>query len=150
MSPAATTASDTKRIIESTVTSGFAPEQILRHLDSYGVDWYLTDQGDLMIKYWQIGAEGFVSPEHVGRIRAGRPIPSEMHALEWVSAHIPALQQRYGGQWIAVVGEAVIASADNLPQLLEKVQASGVERPFVTEIPTGSITWDTAYARSHI
>lgn len=147
MSLTATATSETKRIIESAVTSGLAPERILQYLDSYGVEWHLTDQGDLMIKYWQIGAEGFVSPERVGTIRAGRPVPNEVHALEWVSANIAALQRHYPGRWIAVVAEEIAATADSLPQLLEQIQALGIERPFVTEIPAGPITWNTAYAR---
>ncbi len=133
-----------KSILESGVTSGLSPEEILQRLDSYGVEWYLTEQGDLMIKYWQVGAERFVSPESVGTIRTG-PIPAEANSLEWVSRHLTELRRQHAGQWVAVVGEQVAASAPTLPQLLERVGELGIDRPFLTEIPAGPITWITTY-----
>lgn len=136
----------TKLILESVATSGLSPEEILQRLDSYGVEWYLTGQGDLMIKYWQVGAEGFVPPERVGTIRMG-PVPAEGNSLEWVSRHLAELRQRHAGQWVAVVGEQVAAAAPTLPQLLERVGELGIDRPFLTEIPAGPITWITTYAR---
>lgn len=136
----------TKRILESVVTSGLSPEEILQQLDSYDFEWYLTEQGDPMIKYWQVGAEGFVSPERVGTIQT-RPVPEEANSLEWVSRHLAELRRQHAGQWVAVVGDEVAASAPTLPQLLERVGELGIDRPFLTEIPTGPITWITTYAR---
>lgn len=136
----------TKRILESVATSGLSPEEILQQLDSYGFEWCLTEQGDLMIKYWQVGAEGFVSPERAGTIRT-RPAPEEANSLEWVSRHLSELRRQHAGQWVAVVGDKVAASAPTLPQLLERVGELGIDCPFLTEIPTGPITWITTYAR---
>ena len=135
-----------KLILESVATSGLSPEEILQRLDSYGIDWYLTEPGDLMIKYWQVGAEGFVPPERVGTIRMGS-VPAEGNSLEWVSRHLSELRQRHAGQWVAVVGEQVAASAPTLPRLLECVEELGIDQPFLTEIPAGPITWITTYAR---
>jgi hypothetical protein len=143
----ATVGGSTKNIIESVSTSGLPPEELLQHLDSYDIEWYFTEQGDLMIKCWQVGAEGLVAPEQVATIQAGRAVPNEASALEWVSRHLAELRQEYGGRWIAVVGTAVAASAPTLPQLLQRIQELGIERPFVTEIPVGAITWITTYAR---
>lgn len=137
----------TKEILESIVTSSLSPEKILERLDSYEIDWYLTDAGDLMIRYWQVGAEDFVPAEHVGRIREGRTIPLEASALEWVSRHLADLKTRYAGQWVAVVDEQVVAASANLPDLLQQLRNAGIEHPFITEIPAGPLVWTTAYAR---
>ena len=134
-----------KTILASKATSGASPEEILQKLNSYGIEWYITEQGDLMIKYWQVGAEDFVSPEQVGTIQKQAP-PAEATSLEWVSAHLPELRQHYGGRWVAIAGNAVAASAPTLPQLLDKINQLGIERPFVTEIPVGPITWMTTFA----
>lgn len=133
-------------IIESAVTSGLTPEETLRHLESAGIEWYVSDQGDLMIRYWQVAAEGFVSPEHVGRIQMGQAAPKEADSLEWVSRHLDELRRRHAGQWIAVVQDRIMASAPNLAGLLDQLRTAGVEHPFVTQIPAGPITWITAYA----
>jgi len=76
---------DMAKLIFESSTSGLSPEDILQRLDSYGVEWYLTQQGDLMIKYWQVGAEGVVSPERVGRIQT-RPVPTEATPLNGSAA----------------------------------------------------------------
>ena len=131
-------------ILESAPTSGLSLEEILQRLDSYGVEWYLTEQGDSMMKYWQVGAEGFVSPERIGTIQTG-PAPAEASSLEWVSRHLTELRQQHAGQWVAVVGEQVAAAAPTLPLLLERVGELGIDRPFLTAIPAGPITWITTY-----
>jgi len=135
-----------KDFLRSAVTGSRSPEETLQQLDSYGVDWYLTEEGHLMIRYWQIGAEGFVSPEQVGTIIAGRTIPTEGPALEWVSRNLEVLRQQYAGQWIAITGNQVVAHAQSLSDLLPQLSAPGAERPFVTQIPAAPIVWHTTYA----
>ena len=147
MSPTATIGGTTKDFVDSVFTSGLPPEELLRKLDSWGIDWHLTEQGDLMIRYWQVGAEKLVPQEQVATIRTGRPAPKEAGELEWGSQHLPELRQAHTGQWIAVVDGAVVASAPTLPQLLQAVEQQGVQRPFVTQIPAGQVTWMTTYAR---
>jgi len=136
-----------KHIIESVATSGLSPEEVLQKLSSSGVEWYLTEQGDLMIKYWQLGAEGFVSPERVGTIQSQENAPVHANALEWVSGHLDELRQNYAGRWVAILGNVVVESAPTLPQLLARIAELGIEQPFLTEIPTGPVTWITTYAR---
>ena len=41
-----TTGGLAKKIVESVVTSGVPVEELLRHLESAGIDWYLTEEGD--------------------------------------------------------------------------------------------------------
>jgi hypothetical protein len=137
----------TKEIIESVGTSSLPPEEVLKQFDSYGIEWYLTETGDLMIRYWQVGAEDFVPAEHVARIREGRTVPPEASALEWLSRHLTDLKTRYPGQWIAVVNNQVVAASGNLAGLLQVIRDSGIENPFITEIPAGPLIWTTAYAR---
>ncbi len=136
-----------KGFIDSVVTSGLSPQEMLQRLDSYGVEWYVTEQGDMLVRSWQVGAEGFVAPEQVGRIGMGRPIPLEANALEWVSRNLEELRRGHGGQWIAVVGNEVVASAASLPGLLDQCSAAGIMKPFVTQIPANPVVWITAYAR---
>lgn len=136
----------TKQIVESIVTSGFPPEEILQQLDSYGIDWYVTERGDLMIRYWQVGAEDFVPIERVATIRESRPVPSDAEALEWLSTHLRDIRARYGGQWIAIVGNTIVSAAPNLPSLLRELHQAGVERPLITEVPAERVIWTTAYA----
>ena len=144
MSPSVVTS--VKGFIDSVVTSGRSPEETLEHLNSYGIEWYITEQGDLMVRSWLIGAEGFLAPEQVGRIQTGRPIPLEANALGWVSKNLEELRRRHGGQWIAVAGNEVVASAPSVPELLEQCSAAGVVKPFVTQIPANPAIWITAYA----
>ncbi len=70
------------RIIADAVTSGLSPEETLRLLDSFGIDWHITGEGTLMYRMWQVGAEGFVSPEQVGRLQVNRERPRDADSLE--------------------------------------------------------------------
>lgn len=135
----------TKSIIESIVTSGLPPDEILNRLDSYGIEWYLTERGRLFFRYWQIGAEDFIPPEQIGEIRDNQNIPREAAALEWLSNQLSAIRARYINRWIAIDNEKVVADADNLPTLLEKIDDASIETPFITFIPGDPIIWNTAY-----
>lgn len=137
----------TKELIKSVVTSSLPPEEILERLDSYAIDWYLTDEGDLMIRYWHVGAEDFVPVEHVATVRAGRTIPSEARALEWLSRHLREIRTRHAGQWIAIATDRVVAASTTLPDLLQQVRELGITEPFITEMPVERVIWTTAYAR---
>ncbi len=136
----------TKEIVESVATSKLPPEEIIKRLDSYGIDWYLTDAGDLMIRYWQVGVEDFVPREHIARIRQSQIVPREASALEWLSRHLHDLRTKYAGQWVAVVDNQVVAASTSLPALLQQVGDSGIEHPFITEISAKPLIWTTAYA----
>jgi hypothetical protein len=135
-----------EKLIESVVTGGTSPAEILKQLTSCGIEWHLTEKGDLMIKYWRVGAESFAPAEHVARLREGGKMYDETNALEWVSSHLSELRREYAGKWLAVVDGRVAAASDNLPALLQMLEAEGIERPFITEIPAQPIVWATAYA----
>jgi len=135
----------TKKILESIVTSGLPPEEILKRLDSYGIQWYVTEKGDLMIRYWQIGAEDFVPVERIARIRESQTVPAEASALEWLGGHLREVKADYADRWIAIMDNEVVADAESLPALLQKVHDARIENPFVTFIPAEPIIWSTAY-----
>lgn len=136
----------TKRFFESVATSSHPAEEILKQLDLYGIEWYLTGKGNLLIKYWQVGAEDFVPGEYVAKLRENGPVVNEANALEWVSKQLLELKKKYAGKWIAVVDNQVAAASDNLPDLMQQVRQLAIEHPFVTEIPARPLVWTTAYA----
>lgn len=139
-----------KEIVESIATGSRSPEEILAGLDEYDIPWHITEEGDLMIRYWQIVAEDFVPREHVARIRQNRTAPPEADALEWVSMHMEQLKARYGGQWVGIAENSVIASSLTLPRLMEALRQAGIDGAFITQIPAESIVWRTAYGKQEL
>lgn len=139
-----------KNIIESIVTSGLPPDQVLRHLDSYGIDWYLTEKSDLLLRYWQIGAEDFVPPERIAQIRETQTVPPDASALEWLSKHLTEIKSQFSNRWIAILDNQVVADAENLPALMQKTEDAQVQNPFITFIPGEPIVWATAYGKQNI
>lgn len=139
-----------KSVIESITTSGLSPDEILSKLDSFDIQWYLSEGGKLYIRYWQLCAEDFVPPEQIGEIRNHQQIPREAAALEWLSNQLSAIKEMYVNRWIAIDNEAVFADAENLPTLLEMINNAGVENPFITFIPPDPIIWNTAYGQQNL
>ena len=137
--------STTTGIIESLVTSGLPVDDILKQLDSLGIDWYLTEQGDLILRYWQVVAERLVPVEHVARIRASQSVPTAAEALEWLSTNLDDLRTQYADQWLAIVGHEVVASAPDLPSLLTATAGLEAVTPFITQIPAQPVSWQTAF-----
>jgi len=133
-----------KAIISATLTGVESPEEVLSQLEKMGIEWHVTEQGTLMIKYWQVGAENFVSPEHAACIRIKGETCEPRAELDWVSANLDQLRQQYRGQWIAVYNCDVVASATDLPQLM--LQIKEYDKPFATFIPAEPIIWTFTYA----
>jgi len=125
--------------------SGKSPEETLEALDRYGMQWHVSEGGDLLLRSWQVVAKGFVSPEQAAEIRIGREMPEELDHLEWLSSNLEELRRLYAGQWIAIAHGEVVASAPTLPELVEAAETVGIERPFVTFITEQDITWNMAY-----
>jgi hypothetical protein len=133
-----------KTILQS-VTSGLPPEEILKTLESYGIEWYVTQKGDLIIRYWQVGAEDFIPTERIATIRETQPVPPEASTLEWLSGHLKEIKARYNNRWIAVLDNEVVADAENLPVLLQQVHDANIKNPLVSFIPEEPTIWATAY-----
>ncbi len=137
----------TKKILESIVTSGLPSEEILKRLDSYGINWYVIEKSDLMIRYWQVGAEDFIPTERIATIRETQAVPPEASTLEWLSAQLREIKARYSDRWIAIIDNQIVADAENLPSLLQKVHDAQIVNPFITFIPEEPIIWATAYGQ---
>ena len=137
-------------LINSIVTGGSAPEEVLKEINSYGMKWHLTETGDLWLKSWRLGAENFVPAENVMKIREGGEVHSEANALEWVSKNLSYLRQEYPGKWIAVVDDEVVCASDSLTDLMQQLHDNNIEQPFITEIPAQPVVWTTTYANERI
>jgi hypothetical protein len=134
-----------KTIVRLISTSGTkSPKEFLETLDKIGIEWYVTEKGTLMIKYWQIGAEDFVPSEQAAIIRSDRPSPEQGDELDWLSKNLPNVRGRYGGQWIAVYNNEIVAAAPDLPDLIRQI--GGFDRPLITFIPAEPVVWTFTYA----
>jgi hypothetical protein len=134
-----------KTIVRLISTSGTkSPKEFLETLDKIGIEWYVTEKGTLMIKYWQIGAEDFVPSEQAAIIRSDRPSPEQGDELDWLSKNLPNVRGRYGGQWIAVYNNEIVVAAPDLPDLIRQI--GGFDRPLITFIPAEPVVWTFTYA----
>lgn len=127
------------------IVAGGSTDEVLEALKRYDIEWYVSGEGALFIRYWQVVAEGFVSPERAAEIRVGQEMPKEIDHLEWLSSNLEELRRLYAGQWIAIEEGRVVAAASTLPELVQATERMGVERPFVTLISDQEITWNMAY-----
>ncbi|HPC03420.1 MAG TPA: DUF5678 domain-containing protein [Syntrophales bacterium] len=139
-----------KIILESTSISSSTPESILKQFDTYGIEWHLTEKGDLFIKSWCIAAENFVPPEYVMELRNISESHSEANSLDWVSKHLSELTENYPGKWIAVKNGLVVADSDNVISLMKQLHDQSIESPFITKIPIQPVVWETTYVYKRV
>jgi len=135
---------DLKAVIESITIEAQSPAEVLYALDNLGIESYLTEEGHLMIRYWQIGAEDFVPAEQASIIRTSRPLPDQSDNMDWLSKNLQTIRREYGGKWVAVYDERVVASASNLPDLMTQIVE--YDRPLITFIPAEPVVWTFTYA----
>jgi len=144
--------SESKTIITSVVSTGAkSPEEalnVLRRLDRMGIESFVTETGDLFIRYWTIGAQGFVNPEHAAVIRSERPSSEGTDKLDWLSKNLTLIRSQYGGQWVAVHSNAVVAAAPSLSGLMNQI--SEYDRPLITFIPAEPVVWTFTYANQEL
>lgn len=125
--------------------AGKSPEEYLEALEHCGIQSYISAEGTLFIRSWQVFAERFVSPERAVEIRMRQREPEHVANLDWLSSNLEELRRLYAGHWIAIAHGEVIASAPTLPELVEAAEATGVVSPFVTFMAEQETTWDMAY-----
>ncbi len=135
---------DLKSVIESISVAAKSPDEVLSTLDRLGIEPYVTEAGDLMIRYWQIGAENFVSTEQAAIIRKSSPLPDQGDNMDWLSRNLQSIREEYSGKWIAVHNDRVVASASSLPDLMNRI--AEYDRPLVTFIPAEPVVWNFTYA----
>ena len=140
--------SDLKTIVTSAVSTGAKSADealgILERLDGMQIESFITETGDLLIRYWTIGAQGFVNPEHAAVIRSRRPSPRGADKLDWLSSNLTLIRGQYGGQWVAVHGNGIVGAAPSLSDLMNQI--SGYDRPLITFIPAEPVVWTFTYA----
>ena len=136
--------SDFKNVIESMSIEAQSPTEFLAALERIGIGSYVTEEGHLMIRYWQIGAEDFVPPEQASIIRTSRPLPDQGDNMDWLSKNLQTIRQEYGGKWVAVYNERIVASSSTLPDLMNQIEE--YDRPLITLIPAGPVIWTFTYA----
>jgi Family of unknown function (DUF5678) len=138
------------RTMQSVIVSSSDPAEILKQLESYGIEWAITEEGSLWIKYWRIGAENFVPREHAAKLREGGKMHSEVDAIEWVSKNLATLRTNYAGKWIAVKDAQVVADANTLAALMKQLSDKDIDRPFITEIPKSRVVWASTYVHKNV
>lgn len=135
---------DFKSVIESMSIEAQSPTELLSALDRIGIESYVTEEGHLMIRYWQIGAEDFVPPEQVSIIRTSRHLPDQGDNMDWLSKNLQTIRQEYSGKWVAVYNERIVASSSTLPDLMNQIEE--YDRPLITLIPAEPVIWTFTYA----
>lgn len=133
-----------KSIIKSVSVESESPEEILETLDKLGIESYVTEEGHLMIKYWHIGAEDFMPLEQAAIIRTSRPSLEYSNELDWLSKNLQNIRGEYGGKWVAVYDNRIVATASNLPELMSQI--TELDKPLITFIPTDPVVWTFTYA----
>ena len=132
-----------KGFVTSVSTGAKSPEEVLEALGKYGIEWYLTEEGTLMIRYWQFAAEGFVSPEKAAVIRSRTSSPGQGSELDWLSKNLQRVREEYGGQWVAVYDDRIVAADRNLSNLM--TQIGEFDKPLITFIPSEPTVWTFTY-----
>lgn len=138
-------------ITSVTATRAKSPDEaldILDRLDRLRIESFVTREGDLWIKYWTIAAEDFVSPEHAVIIRSKKPSPEGIDKIDWLSRNLTDIRRRYGGQWVAVYGDGIVAAAQNLAALTNQI--AEYDRPLITFIPAEPVVWTFTYANQEL
>ena len=135
---------DFKSVIESISIEAQSPTELLSALDRIGIESYVTEEGHLMIRYWQIGAEDFVPPEQASIIRTSRHLPDQGDNMDWLSKNLQTIRQEYAGKWVAVYNERIVASSSTLPDLMNQIEE--YDRPLITLIPAEPVIWTFTYA----
>lgn len=135
---------DFKSFIESVSIETQSPTEFLSALDRIGIDSNVTEEGHLMIRCWQIGAENFVPPEQASIIRTSRPLSAQGDNMDWLSKNLQTIRQEYGGKWVAVYNERIVASSSTLPDIMNQIEE--YDRPLITLIPADPVIWTFTYA----
>jgi hypothetical protein len=135
---------DQMRVFRAVVTSAKSPEEMLSDFDKYGIEWHVTEKGALWYKCWQVGSENFVPKETALKIRSSRSTPEEGQEMDWLARNLDTLRVDYGGKWVAVSGEKIVAAAQTLPELMDQLGEG--QKPLITFIPQEPVVWSFTYA----
>jgi hypothetical protein len=133
--------------ISSASTQGATGDEVLDYLDKMKIDWYVSEEGSLVLRYWQIGADTFVPPEKAAIIRSTKSSSEQVDNLDWLNKNLDKIRESHSGKWIAIHKNAIVASGPNMPGVLSQLgQLAGIDKPLITYIPEEPILWTFAYA----
>src|SRR5262245_20859558 len=59
------------------------------------------------------------------------PVPDAEPSMRWINEH----SHEYGGQWVALAGDRLIAHSENATEVFAAAEADGAYLPLVTYIP---------------
>lgn len=135
---------DPKLIYDSISTGAKSSEEILRSLDKFGIEWFVTEGGDLMIKSWTVAAQKFVSPEQAADIRSIRPLAECGDELDWLSQNLEGVREQFSNEWIAICENRIVGSSASIAELMSQVVQ--FDKPLITFIPAEPTTWVSTYA----
>jgi hypothetical protein len=111
------------------------------------IDWYVSEEGSLVLRYWQIGADTFVPTEKAAIIRSTKSSSEQVDNLDWLNKNLDKIRESHSGKWIAIHKNAIVASGLNMPGVLSQLgQLAGIDKPLITYIPEEPILWTFAYA----
>ena len=55
--------------------------------------------------------------------------------MQWIAAHAAELEAQYSGEWIAIMGDTVVASGATMIEVATAARAAGYPNPFYEYIP---------------
>ncbi|MBI3988769.1 MAG: hypothetical protein HY347_04045 [candidate division NC10 bacterium] len=114
----------TKTSTTSSIGSTEASATVVQHSASLeGLGKILKDLGEAGILLGT--SEGISRPS-----KPFFPAGHRVRELEWRRMHQQELKQ-YAGQWVALEGEAIIASGSDLPKVVAEARAKGIMVPYV-------------------
>jgi hypothetical protein len=112
--------------------------RVMQHVEeltaSLSADGKLALAAVLTAQARQDGANGSASAPLNGAPQqeesSEEPDPYRQRELEWLKQH----NQEYAGQYVALLGDRLVAHAETLQELDRLVKVSGVQRPAITRI----------------
>jgi hypothetical protein len=72
-----------------------------------------------------------ITQESVEKATIGQSQPGRPTALDWYLANFDRLVEEYPGEWLAIVGQEVIAHAPSTAALRKELDARGVSGVFL-------------------
>lgn len=67
--------------------------------------------------------------------------------LDWLGENLLELRDRYGGLWVAIDKQQVVATGSTVEEMEAAIDEAGVEAPLVTFIAEEEPDWLTAYGQ---
>jgi len=60
--------------------------------------------------------------------------------ISWLARH-PSTVALFGGQWLALDGDNLVAHGTDIESVLRQAEEGGIPRPFLTKVPDDAVTY---------